>query len=317
MWLYDKFNSWSDVVSKMSSGTVTRLRKHKSNFRIEAKRVNGVYAEPNRCGKKLKLCPPDQGKQSECDQITSSITSLLECPVCLELILPPIFQCANGHLICGDCKTDLPSHLCPTCRIPLCNTRNLCMEKIVETLSIPCKYAPEGCTEQLPYLHKSDHENICPHRPFECPFRIIGCKWEGTELFAHLGTHEFVRIRDRVFEDISFDFGIKKVTKGKNDTWVNVEIFTDCAFFVAARKKQGKLACYVRSLGNFDNLSVRYKIMTSGNGRKQSWTGIPTSDREEPDIEMERNDCFWLPENLVEYFSTNSFLNLTIRIYYE
>lgn len=41
-----------------------------------------------------------------------------ECPVCLEEMTPPqrIFQCRNGHLLCGACRLGLPSSVCPKCR---------------------------------------------------------------------------------------------------------------------------------------------------------------------------------------------------------
>jgi len=41
-----------------------------------------------------------------------------ECPVCLELLLPPmrIMQCSNGHLVCGTCEAKVELTCCPTCR---------------------------------------------------------------------------------------------------------------------------------------------------------------------------------------------------------
>ena len=46
-----------------------------------------------------------------------------ECPVCLELLLPPmrIMQCSNGHLVCGTCEAKVELTCCPTCRqVGLC-----------------------------------------------------------------------------------------------------------------------------------------------------------------------------------------------------
>lgn len=46
----------------------------------------------------------------------------LKCPVCFEIINSPVFQCANGHLICGQCLDDIErqprpsSRRCPVCR---------------------------------------------------------------------------------------------------------------------------------------------------------------------------------------------------------
>ena len=45
----------------------------------------------------------------------SEIESELECPVCLEISRPPIYQCPEGHLICSACKPLLKSCcLCET-----------------------------------------------------------------------------------------------------------------------------------------------------------------------------------------------------------
>ena len=39
------------------------------------------------------------------------IESELECPVCMEIARPPIYQCEEGHLICSSCKPLLTN--CP------------------------------------------------------------------------------------------------------------------------------------------------------------------------------------------------------------
>ena len=42
--------------------------------------------------------------------------SQLECPVCLETAVSPIFSCSKQHLICSSCRPKLKQ--CPECRIP-------------------------------------------------------------------------------------------------------------------------------------------------------------------------------------------------------
>jgi len=45
--------------------------------------------------------------QGEChlpDEERSEMESELECPVCLEISRPPIYQCGEGHIICSTCK---------------------------------------------------------------------------------------------------------------------------------------------------------------------------------------------------------------------
>ena len=47
----------------------------------------------------------------------ADLASLFECPVCFDYVLPPIFQCQAGHLVCSICCPKLTC--CPTCRGPL------------------------------------------------------------------------------------------------------------------------------------------------------------------------------------------------------
>ena len=58
------------------------------------------------------------------------IRDLLECPVCMETIKSvPVYQCANGHVICKICIEKLNN--CPICRNDSAPARSLQLEKIV------------------------------------------------------------------------------------------------------------------------------------------------------------------------------------------
>ncbi|XP_067618741.1 uncharacterized protein [Eurosta solidaginis] len=67
------------------------------------------------------------------------IAQLLECPVCLEVIRPPGWQCCNGHVLCNNCRSR--SVKCPVCRVPL-GPRGRCLlaDKLFNVLaeSFPC-----------------------------------------------------------------------------------------------------------------------------------------------------------------------------------
>lgn len=98
----------------------------------------------------------------------SELTSLFECPVCFDYVLPPILQCQNGHLVCQTCRQKITC--CPTCRVPIAsNIRNLPMEKLASTMMFPCKYCTSGCAAQLIYTEKPDHEDSCEYKPYSCP----------------------------------------------------------------------------------------------------------------------------------------------------
>lgn len=69
------------------------------------------------------------------------LTSLFECPVCFDYVLPPILQCQAGHLVCNQCRQKLSC--CPTCRGALTpSIRNLAMEKVASAVLFPCKVSP-------------------------------------------------------------------------------------------------------------------------------------------------------------------------------
>ncbi len=63
----------------------------------------------------------------------------LECPVCFEIPKETIYQCKNGHMICGSCSSEV--QLCPQCRCDLKVEggliRNRFAESLVAKLKIP------------------------------------------------------------------------------------------------------------------------------------------------------------------------------------
>ena len=107
----------------------------------------------------------------------SDLAVLFECPVCFDYVLPPIFQCDSGHLICTHCKPKLQN--CPSCRGHLGGVRNLAMEKVAETVRFPCKYSSSGCTLRMLHGEKKSHEESCEYRPYSCPCPGTSCKWQG------------------------------------------------------------------------------------------------------------------------------------------
>ena len=80
------------------------------------------------------------------------IRDLLECPVCMEIIKSvPVYQCANGHVICMDCIEKLNN--CPICRNDSELRRNLKLENIVQRLD-GIQYENEKTTNAKPNLQK-------------------------------------------------------------------------------------------------------------------------------------------------------------------
>lgn len=75
--------------------------------------------------------------------LNSNILSMIECPVCLEYMGPPIQQCRRGHLVCSSCRAQLVN--CPTCRSRFTDLRNLVLERIVEMIKYPCRH--DSCSQ--------------------------------------------------------------------------------------------------------------------------------------------------------------------------
>lgn len=85
------------------------------------------------------------------------LASIFECSICCDYVLPPILQCANGHLICPSCRA----------RVTICPT--LAMERVAVNVRFPCKNSNLGCAAKLAYPEKTLHEEACEFRALPCP----------------------------------------------------------------------------------------------------------------------------------------------------
>ncbi|OXA46639.1 E3 ubiquitin-protein ligase SINAT2-like [Folsomia candida] len=98
-------------------------------------------------------------------EIDDHLDKLLECPVCYDVILPPIISCCRGHSCCETCRASV--HKCPICRGEFSNVRNLFAEQFLEKCQFKCKH---GCTVCLPA------KDLTTHYQTECYFRPILCR---------------------------------------------------------------------------------------------------------------------------------------------
>jgi E3 ubiquitin-protein ligase SIAH1 len=103
--------------------------------------------------------------------LSRGLLTELECPVCMEYMLPPIELCENGHNICPNCKPKLQQ--CPTCRRPFANIRNVALEKMARQIEYPCSYWRYGCTKMVNLDVKNKHERICPYNQYNCPLTKV------------------------------------------------------------------------------------------------------------------------------------------------
>jgi E3 ubiquitin-protein ligase SIAH1 len=111
--------------------------------------------------------------------LCKEVLEQLECPVCMEFMLPPITLCDNGHNICSSCKEKV--HKCPTCRKPLLDTRNKALEKLATRIECPCMNKLYGCTLTFPIALIREHQDVCEYNPLACPLQEqVHCSWKGS-----------------------------------------------------------------------------------------------------------------------------------------
>lgn len=77
---------------------------------------------------------------------------------------------------------------CHSCLLPLGPTRCLALEKVIESIKVPCAYAGNGCGEVVGYAQRDAHKAACSHAPCHCP--IAGCAFAGSvaQLARHFGS---------------------------------------------------------------------------------------------------------------------------------
>lgn len=87
-----------------------------------------------------------------------------DCPVCFETLLPPVYQCCNGHIICCNCIERID--ICVECRVALSRKskiRNIALEKICSNLYVDCANKNDGCGVKVTVEWLRNHLKVCPY----------------------------------------------------------------------------------------------------------------------------------------------------------
>ncbi|KAJ3698610.1 hypothetical protein LUZ61_002315 [Rhynchospora tenuis] len=130
--------------------------------------------ETDNCGGDTFSSPTPRERREPSDElkVTLKDPDLLDCSVCLEPLCPPIYQCTTGHVECSSCWSKRQEMKCNICPFPV-SSRCIAVEKIVESVHLPCTYASYGCSQSVPYWQRELHTNACAFGPSSCP--IPGC----------------------------------------------------------------------------------------------------------------------------------------------
>ncbi|MBA0667044.1 hypothetical protein Golax_000122 [Gossypium laxum] len=250
---------------------------------------------------------------------TNDVHELLECPVCLNLMYPPIYQCPNGHTVCSICKARVHNS-CPTCRNELGNIRCLALEKVAESLELPCRYQILGCHDIFPYYSKLKHEKNCRYRPYHCPYAGAECSVTGDIPFLvmHLKNDHKVDMHD----GCTFNHRYVKSNphEVENATWM-LTVFNCfgrqfCLHFEAFHIGMAPVyMAFLRFMGDEDEArQFSYSLEVGGYGRKVTWQGVPRSIRDSHRKVRDSQDGLIIQRNLALFFSGGDRQELKLKV---
>ncbi|KAF3636177.1 E3 ubiquitin-protein ligase SINAT2 [Capsicum annuum] len=251
--------------------------------------------------------------------VSSSVRELLECPVCLNAMYPPIHQCSNGHTLCSSCKPRVHNR-CPTCRHELGNIRCLALEKVAASLELPCKYQSFGCIGIIPYYSKLKHESQCSFRPYNCPYAGSECTVIGDipYLVAHLKDDHKVDMH--VGSTFNHRYVKSNPHEVENATWM-LTVFSCfgqyfCLHFEAFQLGVAPVyIAFLRFMGDDETAkNFSYSLEVGGNGRKLIWQGVPRSIRDSHRKVRDSFDGLIIQRNMSLFFSGGDRKELKLRV---
>ncbi|ESQ47268.1 hypothetical protein EUTSA_v10028270mg [Eutrema salsugineum] len=113
----------------------------------------------------------------------------LNCPICRDPLTTSIYQCDSGHIACSICCEEL-GNICPYCDFPIGQIHCSAMERVLQSVLVPCPNAKLGCTKSFSYGTELTHKRECIFSRCYCPAE--NCDYSGSykDLYSHFGIHK-------------------------------------------------------------------------------------------------------------------------------
>jgi hypothetical protein len=110
------------------------------------------------------------GYEDQDAEIGKTLRESLECYVCREKLIAPVFTCNQSHYICGLCYPNLQGSRAQSCYCSQPINRFPGLDRIVEYVhkEIECKYAAAGCTHKENARTIMNHIRTCRYRLGQC-----------------------------------------------------------------------------------------------------------------------------------------------------
>ncbi|XP_072402569.1 uncharacterized protein [Diabrotica undecimpunctata] len=112
------------------------------------------------CTHETLCCGPLPRQLQKLSSCLTTILAFLECPVCLDTISCPTYQCDNGHLICIKCRSK--TERCPVCRIRLHRGRSLMADHVFTAITdifAPYEETKEARVANIQKIFKKKDKN--------------------------------------------------------------------------------------------------------------------------------------------------------------
>ncbi|MED6205209.1 hypothetical protein PIB30_015769 [Stylosanthes scabra] len=192
---------------------------------------------------------------------------VLDCPICFDPLTIPVYQCENGHVACSTCCIRLEEK-CPTCCLPIGSIRVRVLEKLLESMKVPCSHAKYGCSATFSYTDKRVHESNCLFVPCYCPH--TDCDFVSS--FFDLPLHFISEHGSSAAVRFSHDKPFAVTLSEDDDEAIVLQEETDDTLFV--------LHNFVFSLGKAVNVcciqpdslpKYRFEIMAKSQGSSLEW----------------------------------------------
>jgi hypothetical protein len=156
-------------------------------------------------------------------EIRRVILSVLECQLCMEYMLPPIYICVKGHNICKSCKSE--TEVCPSCTHMFAPMRCVSLEKLSLQLDFPCTNRDSGCKKTKRGNSINEHQSVCTYGTYSCPFDCPG-KFNRLTLVQHVKNGHKQRVTESTCSDQCIKILSYSITKKYSDVIVTkIEAF--------------------------------------------------------------------------------------------
>ena len=240
------------------------------------------------------------------------LLSDLECPVCMEYMVPPIKLCTKGHNICSRCRESVTN--CPTCRASFTEIRSVVLENIVRSQKYPCANRRSGCLELFSIEHIGKHQAGCVYGIIKCPLHLLKkCSWKS--LKNDLKGHAKAAHPEYIWAGSTFNIEHTKFTNLSES--VLILSSSGELFMYHQKMKNGRFCAAVQLIGTSSEAS-KYKCvftLRAANGiEKISNTFLVQGYSEDWETIFNSGICLCLVEETVKHFVEENKLKFTVTL---